>query len=88
MLCLKDLHALQVETARKRISNDNADAWLRTAFLFVGKVERGRNKGASKARLAIIKRFFACALAILLAGSALAGIIALKTVIYVGRLNF
>lgn len=42
---------------------------------------------AAEARLAIIKRFGICALTILLAGSALAGIIALKAFAVFHNLN-
>jgi hypothetical protein len=42
---------------------------------------------AAEARLAMIKRFGICALTILLAGSALAGIIALKAIAVFHNLN-
>lgn len=44
--------------------------------------------GASRARLATIKRLCLRALAVLMVGGALAGIIALKAAIYLSRLNY
>jgi hypothetical protein len=44
--------------------------------------------GAKDARLAAIRRLLGAAFAILLAGGALAGIIALKTAIYLPHLNY
>jgi hypothetical protein len=43
--------------------------------------------GAAKAHVAMIKRFCICALTILLAGSALAGVIALKAIAVFHNLN-
>jgi hypothetical protein len=43
--------------------------------------------GAVEARLAMIRRCCRCAVTILLAGSTLAGIIALKAAIFLSRLN-
>ena len=43
--------------------------------------------GAAEAHVAMIKRFGICALTILLAGSALAGIIALKAIAVLHNLN-
>jgi hypothetical protein len=43
--------------------------------------------GRAGARLAAVKRFCMCALAALLAGGALAGVIALKTAAYFWRLH-
>ena len=43
--------------------------------------------GAAEAHVAMIKRFCICALTILLAGSALAGIIALKAIAVFHNLN-
>jgi hypothetical protein len=44
--------------------------------------------GAAEAHLAMIKRFCMCALTILLAGAALAGIIALRAIAVFHSLNF
>ena len=44
--------------------------------------------GAAEVHVAMIKRFGICALTTLLAGSALAGIIALKAAIFLSRLNY
>lgn len=44
--------------------------------------------GAAEARLAAIRRLLGAAFAILLAAGALAGIIALKTAIYLSHLNY
>jgi hypothetical protein len=46
-----------------------------------------QDAAAAEARLAMIKRFGMCALTILLAGSALAGIIALKAIAVFHNLN-
>jgi hypothetical protein len=43
---------------------------------------------AAKAQLAAIRRFCLCAVAILAAGGTLAAISALKTAIYLSRLNY
>ena len=44
--------------------------------------------GAAEARIAAIKRICLCACAALLAGGAMAGIIALRTAIYLARFNY
>jgi hypothetical protein len=44
--------------------------------------------GATNAHLAMIQRFCMCALTILMAGGAVAGIIALKTAIALSRLGY
>jgi hypothetical protein len=44
--------------------------------------------GRAEARRAAVKRFFLCALTVLLAGGAIAGIIALKAAIYLSRFNY
>jgi hypothetical protein len=44
--------------------------------------------GPANARMAMIKRFCLCALTVLVAGGALAGIIALKAAIFLSRLSF
>ena len=49
---------------------------------------RDNEADATEARLATIKRICLCTLAALLAGGAMAGIIALRTAIYLARLNY
>jgi hypothetical protein len=44
--------------------------------------------GAARAYLTVIKRFCVCVLTVLLAGGALAAVIALKTAIYFWRSHF
>jgi hypothetical protein len=44
--------------------------------------------GAAQAHLAMIKRFCICALTMLVAGGAVAAVIALKTAVYLSRLNY
>jgi hypothetical protein len=44
--------------------------------------------GAAQAHLATIKRFCVCALTVLVAGGAVAAVIALKTAVYLSRLNY
>ena len=44
--------------------------------------------GAAEAHLAMIKRICICVVTVLMAGAALAGIIALKAAIYLSRLNY
>ena len=44
--------------------------------------------GAAEAHLAMIKRFCIRAVTVLMAGAALAGIIALKATIYLSRFNY
>jgi hypothetical protein len=44
--------------------------------------------GAGPAQVTMIKRFCMCALAALVAGGAVAGIVALKTAIYFWRFNY
>jgi hypothetical protein len=43
---------------------------------------------AAQAHLAMIRRFCTCALTVLVAGGAVAAIIALKTAVYLSRLTF
>jgi hypothetical protein len=58
-----------------------------TASYSSGKRDNVR-AGAAQAHLATIKRFCICALTLLVAGGAVAAIIALKTAVYLSRLNY
>jgi hypothetical protein len=62
----------------------NADIWLHAR----GAKNTARTHTPQRAHLAAIKRFFGCALAILVACSALAAVGALKAAVFLSHFNY